>query len=109
MNEQNTGGMTISSLLFTGLIASVAIPLASATTYTPTIFTDPPISGAGISVNTTNGVITGGAGNGQVSLRSAIFAANNHAGADTITLAAGTYLLQIAPVMSGTAGSGNFH
>src|SRR5258706_7851890 len=28
MNEQNTGGMTISSLLFTGLIASVAIPVA---------------------------------------------------------------------------------
>ncbi|HEX6478556.1 MAG TPA: methyl-accepting chemotaxis protein [Ktedonobacteraceae bacterium] len=28
MNEHNTGGMTISSLLFTGLIASVAIPVA---------------------------------------------------------------------------------
>jgi methyl-accepting chemotaxis protein len=28
MNDRNTGGMTISSLLFTGLIASVAIPVA---------------------------------------------------------------------------------
>jgi methyl-accepting chemotaxis protein len=28
MNERNTGGMTISSLLFTGLIVSVAIPVA---------------------------------------------------------------------------------
>src|SRR6266436_1411164 len=28
MNERNTGGMTVSSLLFTGLIVSVAIPVA---------------------------------------------------------------------------------
>src|SRR4051794_15443881 len=54
-------------------------------TYTPTITTDPAVSGVGISVNATNGVITGGAGNGQVSLRSAVVAANAHAGADTIT------------------------
>ena len=63
-----------------------------ATTYVPTILTDPAVSGG---VNSANGVITGGAGNGQVSLRSAVIAANAHAGADIITLPAGTYTLTL--------------
>jgi hypothetical protein len=81
---------------------------ATAATITPTTFTDPPISGAGISVNTGNGIITGGAGNGLISLRSAVSATNAHSGW-TISLGVGTYQLSIAPVMSGTSGSGNFH
>ena len=66
-----------------------------ATTYTPTVLTDPPVSGG---VNSANGVISGGAGAGQVSLRSAIIAANAHAGPDTITFNAGlgtTYTLTL--------------
>ena len=67
--------------------------ICRAATFTPTIFTDPPVSGG---VNSANGVITGGAGNGQVSLRSAIIASNaNGTGADTITLGTGAYLLSI--------------
>ena len=76
--------------------------------YTPTIATDPPISGAGISVSSINGVITGGAGNGQVSLRSAVFAANAHGGSNTITFnqAVGTtYTLTIAPVLTNIGGT----
>ena len=49
------------------------VTICHAATYTPTIFTDPPVSGG---VNSANGVITGGAGNGQVSLRSAVIASN---------------------------------
>lgn len=68
--------------------------VAQAVTYTPTIVTDPPVSGG---VNSANGVITGGAGNGQVSLRSAVIASNaNGTGADIITLGTGTYLLSIS-------------
>src|SRR5262245_50729612 len=66
------------------------------TTYAPTSFQDFPVTGTGISVNSSTGVITGGAGDGQVTLRSAIVAANANAGADTINLAAGTYQLTIA-------------
>jgi len=72
--------------------AFFAIP-GRATTYTPTISSDPAVSGG---VNSANGVITGGAGNGQVSLRSAVIAANAHAGFDTITLGNGTYTLTIS-------------
>ncbi|HZP65163.1 MAG TPA: Ig-like domain repeat protein, partial [Rudaea sp.] len=84
-----------------------ATPAAGAV-FTPTIKTDPPISGSGISVNTSTGVITGGTGNGQISLRSAVQAANQNSGS-TINLGSGTYALTIPPVMSGTVGSGNFH
>ncbi len=70
-----------------------SVAICCAVTYTPTTFTDPPVSGG---VNSANGVISGGAGNGQVSLRSAIIASNaNGTGADTITLGTGTYLLSI--------------
>src|SRR5689334_16427420 len=89
------------------VLLSAAAP-AIAATFVPTTFNDPPIAGAGISVNTTTGVISGGAGNGLISLRSAVQAANANSGS-TISLGAGTYLLTIAPVMSGTSGNGNFH
>ncbi len=79
-------------LLVAAFIFSAAI--CRAVTYTPTIFTDPPLSGG---VNSANGVITGGAGSGQVSLRSAVIASNaNGVGADIITLGTGTYLLSIS-------------
>ena len=68
---------------------------AHALSYSPTTFTDPPVTGAGVSVNTTTGVITGGAGNGLISLRSASLGANANPGS-TITLGAGTYQLTIA-------------
>jgi hypothetical protein len=63
---------------------------ALANTYTPTIFTDPAITGG---VNSANGVITGGTGNGQVSLRSALKAADTLGGNHTVTLSTGTYVL----------------
>jgi len=66
---------------------------ARANNYSPTIFTDPAVSGG---VNATTGVISGGAGAGQVSLRSAVIAANAHAGADAITLGTGTYTLSLS-------------
>ena len=86
----------------------IATGAAAAATFVPTTFNDPPISGAGISVNTATGVISGGSGNGLISLRSAVQAANANSGS-TINLGVGTYHLTIAPVMSGTSGSGNFH
>src|SRR4051812_2498806 len=55
------------------------------TTYTPTTTSDLTFT----SVNSSTGVITGGAGNGQVTLRSAFMAANAHAGPDTISVPAG--------------------
>ena len=77
------------------LLASVFLNPAFANIYNVTSTVDHPISGAGISVNTADGVITGGAGNGQVTLRSAIIASNANPGADIITLGNGTYLLSI--------------
>src|SRR5262249_13751399 len=44
-----------------------------------------------------------------ITLRSAIIAANAHAGADTISLNAGTYQLAIAPVLSAAFGTGHAH
>src|SRR5438552_13537332 len=80
----------------TQFVALIALsPFASSITYTPTTTTDFPVTGAGVSVNSTTGVITGGTGNGQVTLRSAISAANANAGADTINLPTGTYTLTI--------------
>ena len=64
-----------------------------AANYAPTTFTDPPVSGAGITVNNSTGVITGGAGNTLVSLRSALRAADTLGGTHTLTLSTGTYVL----------------
>ncbi|HSP17686.1 MAG TPA: hypothetical protein VLV78_23275 [Thermoanaerobaculia bacterium] len=94
------------------MLAAAAIsafaPNAQAVTYTPTTFTDPAIASLA-SVNSATGVITGGPGNGLVSLRSAVIAANATGGSNSITLLAGTYQLSVAPVMSGTLGTGTFH
>jgi hypothetical protein len=79
--------------LFTILVFVSTVVLAN--TYTVTSLTDHPVSGAGISVNASTGMITGGSGNGLVTLRSAIIASNNNAGADVISLVNGTYLLSI--------------
>ncbi len=77
------------------IFATLAIPVLG-NTYNVTSTSDFPITGAGISVNNATGVITGGAGNGLVTLRSAIAAANNVAGPHTINLGAGTYSLTIS-------------
>jgi Bacterial Ig-like domain len=62
-------------------------------TFTPTTFSDLTFT----SVNSATGVISGGTGNGQVTLRSAVIASNaNGVGADTINLNAGTYTLSIS-------------
>lgn len=76
------------ALLFGLLCAASAHVWANI--YTPTIFTDPSIAGG---VNSANGVITGGAGNGQVSLRSALKAADTLGGNHTVNLGTGTYVL----------------
>ncbi len=89
-------------MLLLGLFC-VATASVFATTYTPTILTDPPVTGG---VNSANGVIIGGAGNGQVSLRSSVIAANATGGTNTITLGVGTYQLTIAGTGE-TASSGD--
>jgi hypothetical protein len=66
--------------LFTGILLSVISPLM-ANTYTVNTATDFPVSGGVVTVT---GAIIGGAGAGQVSLRSAIIASNANAGADII-------------------------
>jgi len=66
-----------------------------AASFTPTTTSDFPVSGSGISVNTANGVISGGAGNGQITLRSAVIAANANSGS-TINLLAAAYTLTLA-------------
>lgn len=78
---------------------------ATPTNYVPTTFSDLPISGLS-DVDSSGHILDQG---NAITLRSAIIAANAHAGADTISLGAGTYQLSIAPVMSGTFGSGDFH
>src|SRR5215212_6780998 len=77
--------------------------VAFANTYTVTSTVDHPISGAGISVNSTTGVITGGSGNGLVTLRSAVYAANQSAGPHTINLASSAYTLTIPGTGEGLA------
>jgi hypothetical protein len=67
----------------------------SAATFTPTSTSDFPVSGSGISVNTSTGVISGGAGSGFITLRSAVIAANANSGS-TVNIPAGTYTLTIA-------------
>lgn len=80
------------------VVIAAALPdTVQAASYTPNVFTDPDVS-VTHHVNTANGHIIANAGNvdtGQVSLRSAIMAANLNAGADTITLGIGTYQLTI--------------
>jgi hypothetical protein len=101
------------SLFFHG-VAALALLAASnsaalAITITPTIFSDPAVSGSN-SVNTSTGVIASSDStvNGKISLRSAVLAANANPGS-AINLGSGTYCLTIPPVMSGMSGSGNFH
>lgn len=81
-------------LLF--LLAIAVSGVASqAGTFSPTTPNDFPVSGTGVSVNTATGVITGGAGSGLITLRSAVIAANANSGS-TINIPAGTYTLTIA-------------
>ena len=83
------------------LLLSIGVVLlgspAEATTYTTTTFTDFPITPGLGGVNTTTGQISGGTGNGQVSLRSAIIASNFEGGTNVINLSNGTYLLTQGP------------
>jgi len=62
-----------------------------AATFTPTSTSDYPVSNI---VNTATGVINSGAGAGQITLRSAVIAANANPGS-TINIPAGTYTLTI--------------
>jgi hypothetical protein len=77
---------------------------ARANNYVPDILTDPVIANEA-DVDFSTGEIMAGSGSGHISLRSAVIAANNNSGADTITLGAGTYHLTIAGNVT-TAGSG---
>src|SRR5687768_5384868 len=65
--------------------------------YTTTTFADPAFT----TVNNANGQMTDGAMAGQVSLRSAIRAADNLGGAHTITLQTGTYAIDQAQIVFG--------
>lgn len=94
----------IRSCLFALLTLFAAASGVLANTSVPTIFTDPPISGG---VNNANGVITGGAGAGRVSLRSALKAADTLGGTHTVTLSTGTYVLDGSGPYTIGAGSGS--
>src|SRR4051812_45489255 len=73
--------------------------LASAINYSPNTFTDPAIG----SVNNATGAINGGA---TISLRSALMAADNSGGTDTVILSTGTYnLTQALPNREITIGN----
>ena len=96
---------TIRCCLFALLTLFAASSGLRANNYTPTTFADPPVSGAGVNVNTATGVITGGAGNGLISLRSATIGANANPGS-TITLIAGTYQLTIPAGTETSTGTG---
>ena len=86
-------------------LAALLSATALANTYVPTIFTDPTIAGG---VNSANGVITGGAGAGQVSLRSAFKAADTLGGTHTINLGTGTYVLDGSATYTIAAGTFSF-
>lgn len=77
------------------LVMVYAGVVVRAATFTPTTTSDFPVSGTGVSVNTGTGVISGGAGNGQITLRSAVIAADAHPGS-VINIPAGVYTLTIA-------------
>jgi hypothetical protein len=66
-----------------------------AATFTPTTTLDYAVTNSGITVNLSTGVISGGPGSGQITLRSAVIAANASSGS-TINIPAGTYTLTIA-------------
>ena len=71
----------------------------SATNYTPNRLDDPTYT----SIDFTTGVMTGGPGNGTISLRSALIAAdNNGVGPHTVTLSAGTYDLSEGEIFFGS-------
>ena len=74
-------------------------------TYIPTTFSDLAITGLS-DVNASGQIASQG---NAITLRSAIIANNKAGGGNTISLGTGTYQLSIAPVMSGTSGSGSFH
>jgi hypothetical protein len=95
--------MTAKNTIFVcaSLFLSIAVH-TNAATFTPTSTSDFSVSGSGISVNTGTGVISGGAGNGLITLRSAVIAANANPGS-TINVPAGTYTLTI----SGDDGNGD--
>lgn len=80
---------------------------ASAVTYTVTTVTDHPIT----TVTSANGQIVSGAGAGQVTLRSAVIAANQSGvGPHTINVPAGTYnLSQTNPNTPGTTATAGFN
>jgi hypothetical protein len=78
------------ALICASIVISIALNIEGAT-FTPNTISDFPVSGG---VNTASGVITGGAGNGLISLRSAVIAANANPGS-TINIPAGTYTLSI--------------
>ena len=85
-----------SPLGFVILVASLMLAIQSpllANTYNVTSTTDHPTTGG---VNNATGQIIGGAGNGLVTIRSAVAAANNVAGPHTINIPNGTYNLTIA-------------
>ncbi len=83
-------GFTKRIKFFVFLLSITLLSLTSvANVYVTTTFTDPVFT----TVNTATGAITGGAGIGLVSLRSALKAADILGGTHTITLGTGTYLL----------------
>jgi len=88
------------ALFFTTLLSVTA----EANVYVPTTFTDPAFT----TINNATGVITGGAGIGLISLRSALTAADALGGTHTITLSTGTYnLTQAIPNRQITIGNTN--
>jgi len=72
-----------------------------ANVYVPTTFTDH----AYTTIDNATGVITGGAGIGSITLRSALQAADALGGTHTITLSTGTYNLSRAPNSQITIGN----
>ena len=83
-------------------------PRVTPSTFTPTTFSDLTTMGQTLleasDVNqTTGGIISQG---GKVTLRSAIIAADEDGGSNTIDLPAGTYQLTIAPAAGSNGGNG---
>jgi hypothetical protein len=93
-------------VLHAGQMEPVVSINSPTTTYTTTTFTDFAITPGPGGVNTTTGQIVGGAGNGQVSLRSAVIASNFKGGSNVITLQNGTYSLTQGPFDDEFNGSG---
>ena len=98
MKNRRFIGAVIAALVF----GTVAFSAAAAT-YTLTTFSDPVYT----TITNGTGVITGGAGVGLVSLRSAIQGAENTAGTHSVTLAAGTYSVTAGEIKMGNTPSEN--